>query len=453
MKFNTLNLLTFMIEGKESPVEDWTTCLTKMWCIDAWAAMDIITRNGWNLLHICAISGDDNMLNYVIRAYNKRAKVLESKEDLPKSAKDLIIVPYIFHLETQCKKRFTPFLLAVKHNHQKLVKIFIRERCDIYTKNEKLQNALHIACLHGNADLISYLVRIDSDKNILRNEKDLRSRKPKELDVSGSYYKSFQHIWDHAKNGNIDEISNMIQEGGYSVNEQTPKLKLTPLHVAIEARQLMCIRFLVQLGADVKIKTAKGDTPLDIAISTRDATYVNVVMRLLRGEQSITGLKYSEEELDKFYMRMMKKDNISNKRIGIKKIGSYHMIPKFSSKRSKLETEKSCEKYWTLMRKKLIEKRISVADLFEIMDKNKDNALSPLEFEGMVLWLGMPLKSEEIQSMAMVADLNQNGQIEYSEIVKQVVDAASRDRAEPKSRGNTPRRSESLPKLNVSSII
>lgn len=442
-----------MIEGKENPVEDWTSCLTKLWCIEAWAAMDIVTRNGWNLLHVCSMFGDEIILNYVIRAFDKRSKILECREDLPKTAKDLSILPYYYHMESQCKKRYTPFLLSVKNDRVGLVKIFIKERCDIYTKNEKLQNALHIACLHGNIELIQHLVRIDSDKNILRNEKDLRSRKPKDLDVSGSYSKAFLHIWDHAKNGNIDDIGYLVQEGGYSVNEQTTKLKLTPLHVAIESRQLMCIRFLVQLGADVKIKTSKGDTPLDIAISMRDATYVNIVMRLLRGEQSITGLKYSEDELDKFYMNITKKDAVSNKRIGIKRIGSYHMIPKFSSKKTKLETEKNCEKFWNLMRKKLIEKKISVSELFEIMDKNKDNSLSPLEFEGMVLWLGMPLKSEEIQSMAMVADKNLNGQIEYSEIVQQIVEAANRERSDLKSRGFTPKKSESLPKLNVSNIF
>lgn len=69
------------------------------------------------------------------------------------------------------------------------------------------------------------------------------------------------------------------------------------------------------------------------------------------------------------------------------------------------------------MRDQLYIKNIKLSELFDMIDHDKDRALSFLEFEGMMIWLGMPLNADQIQSLAMVLDRNQNGLVEYQELM------------------------------------
>lgn len=97
-------------------------------------------------------------------------------------------------IEKESKNRYTAFVMAVKHEKAEMVQILMDIGCNLYVKNEKMQNALHIAAITGNKKLIELIVKTDSDRNILRNEKDFKERKPKEIDGTGRLADSFLHI-------------------------------------------------------------------------------------------------------------------------------------------------------------------------------------------------------------------------------------------------------------------
>lgn len=55
-----------------------------------------------------------------------------------------------------------------------------------------------------------------------------------------------------------------------------------------------------------------------------------------------------------------------------------------------------------------------------MMDKNNDRSLTAKEFKQMLLWLGLPFSHEEIQTLSMLVDKNNNGTIEYYEILDRI---------------------------------
>ena len=97
-------------------------------------------------------------------------------------------------LESTCRKKNTPFLLSAKYNKLESLKLFTEWNCNIYARNGKLQNAMHIATSRGYGKILDFLVKIDADKNILRSQQDIQQRIPKHLDISNKLDMYFFHI-------------------------------------------------------------------------------------------------------------------------------------------------------------------------------------------------------------------------------------------------------------------
>lgn len=69
------------------------------------------------------------------------------------------------------------------------------------------------------------------------------------------------------KNGNKQEVKHLIAKGA-NVNYKDDNFK-TPLHIALEERNLPLARYLIDNGAFVPAKTIKGKTTLDSLLSSR----------------------------------------------------------------------------------------------------------------------------------------------------------------------------------------
>lgn len=130
----------------------------------------------------------------------------------------------------------------------------------------------------------------------------------------------------------------------YSVNAQTPKRKMTPLHVAVENRQIHSIHVLIQLGANVKLKNAEGQAALDLALNHQDFHFESVVIKMLRGD-TILNHSFSEVKMDQYYKDFMSNKATRKKKIKCKDMEDYMNIPKFSNPRSRVKLEKETEQY------------------------------------------------------------------------------------------------------------
>ncbi|GHT38146.1 hypothetical protein FACS189427_12040 [Planctomycetales bacterium] len=71
-------------------------------------------------------------------------------------------------------------------------------------------------------------------------------------------------IWDAIKIGNLDAVKNCI-ENNPSVLQQKNDKDLCPLHCAAQSAFLEVVKYLVEHGADVNVKSQYCQTPLHIA--------------------------------------------------------------------------------------------------------------------------------------------------------------------------------------------
>ena len=74
-------------------------------------------------------------------------------------------------------------------------------------------------------------------------------------------------IWDAARNGDVDAVSEQI-DAGLNLNEPDADdpLKPTPLHCAVALGHKAVVELLLAKGADINAKRADGLTALDIVL-------------------------------------------------------------------------------------------------------------------------------------------------------------------------------------------
>ncbi|OMJ80122.1 hypothetical protein SteCoe_19721 [Stentor coeruleus] len=407
---NNISILKTMIEGSENEENRWQYGI-KSWIEDCWKALEGVTKEGWNVLHMCSVYSETSITEYILEVLKSR-EIIQKSSDCPEIFSKTQITPVKKMMESMCRKQNTPFLLSVKHNRLDSVQILVSWDCNIYVRNGKLQNALHIATSKGYSNFIEYLVRLDADKNILRSQLDIQQRKPKDLDVSNKLEQYFYHIWDYARSGDFEKIEGLIEAKVYSVNEQTVFSKITPLHAAVESRQLHMIRTLVKLGADIKAKNITGKTPLDIACDMMDSEYENTVVRLLNGGKNLIEKDFSARKLNNLYTKLIKQ-----------KFSNYNSVKHLHRRNQNALVEifdPEIDTHWNLIRKKLIEKQVSMADMFEAMDKCGKGSLNFSEFQSLVVSLDLGFNTETCLKMFKNADENKNNMLEYSEALKKV---------------------------------
>jgi len=406
VKAGNMAVLRLMLDGfvnKETNEE------VHSWKLEAWRAADMVTAQGYSVLHLAAKHEDNiEVIQYLIKALNKRKEWLENHSGRQESDMPAFMAFETFR-ELRAKGGFTALLLAVRCFNISIVKYLVKHGANIYAKTESLQNALHIAAQQEDRDTVEFLIYQDSDDNILRAEVDIRLRKPRDIDITGKLASSFYHIWDYASMGNVQRVKALISSGAVSVNEQTRRKLNSIMHVAVEKAQVVVVRELLDLGADPNLKNAAGKTPSDMATAIKDARYESVIYRLIKGEDA--------DGLDDMELQAL----------------SQAYRP-FAQSSAPIEEHKETSVYaeeWTaerrtivmLIRDKLVARSMSVADAFELVDKDKDFCLEKVEFEGLLLWLGIHVSTTQVTDLLHSLDRYHTGKIEYSAVVNHIKEA------------------------------
>lgn len=403
---DSMDMVKVMLEGSENESQPWKFGI-RAWVEDAWKALDNVTIDGWTVVHIAAAHSSPDMVEYILKVLQMRMQV-QSDPDCPEVFKKFKIVGPEKVIDLPCRKQFTAFLLAVRHNRLDVVKVLVKWDCDVYVRNGKLQNALHIATSRGHKEIIEYLVRKDADKNILRTQLDIQKRKPKDLDVFNKLEKSFFHAWDYCRLGDCEKLKELILSQNYSVNEQTPIKKLSLLHVAVEYKQVAVIKVLLELGAFPSILNSNGKTPLVCSFEALDGEFIKTVSSLFLKHNS-TG--QNEENFEDFNRGKVKTGKFSSLPM-INKKKDYQNVQPFE-KREVLQ-------YWEIIGKKIVEKKVTIVFLFDMMDQGRKGALSLNEFQGMIVWLGLTFSAEVCLRLFKATDENLDGLLEYAEIIKMI---------------------------------
>lgn len=382
------------------------------WKVDGWKALDMVTSEGYSVLHIAAKKDTSaEIAQFLVKHMMLRKAWAESQQTKP-GMESHSFLPFEALRELKCKGGFTAFLLAVKCFNLNLAKYLIKQGANLYAKTENLQNAMHIATLQEDREMLEYLVYQDSDDNLLRAEVDIRLRKPKDIDITGKLSGYFSHVWDYAAAGNVSKIRSLVSSGKCSVNEQTLKRLNTVLHIAVEKAQVVCVRELMSMGADPNIKNAAGKTPADVAAmasAIKDPRYESVIFRLIKGEGAEGFHDIELEALGQAYRPYVRVQGPSDPR----------------KEPTAFSEEWSPEKRALVVqiRDKLMEKGMSVSDAFELVDKDRDFCMEKVEFEGLLLWLGIYASTIQIAELLHSLDQHRTGRIEYSAVINHIKEA------------------------------
>jgi ankyrin repeat protein len=156
----------------------------------------------------------------------------------------------------------SPFKYACGQGHVDAVRVMMSV-ADVNNKDGRW-TALHIALEHSQPEIVTILIK--NNANV--EEPDETCEVP-------------LHI--ACRKGSFECISTLVHEGKVSVNTQN-KLGDTALHYCARTNQYEIASFLLENGADLKIKNADGLTPFIIAKTKRKYE----VMKVLNSIQIIS---------------------------------------------------------------------------------------------------------------------------------------------------------------------
>lgn len=152
--------------------------------------------------------------------------------------------------------------------------------------NLKGETPLHIACKNGNLDVLKCFVRIIDDQKILTiPDKDGNTPLDNSLLSNSNNCIEYLHskgvenrLITAIQNGcTVEEVEKLISHG-YPVNS-SDRLKNTPLHAAVQTKNISIASYLVSKGADVSAMNNNSKTPMHMAAQLGCLEIIKILLR------------------------------------------------------------------------------------------------------------------------------------------------------------------------------
>eukprot|EP01022_Parablepharisma_sp_SALTPOND_P015717 TRINITY_DN224_c0_g2_i1.p1 TRINITY_DN224_c0_g2~~TRINITY_DN224_c0_g2_i1.p1 ORF type:complete len:452 (+),score=27.58 TRINITY_DN224_c0_g2_i1:1453-2808(+) len=273
IEFQAISMLCYLCEGVwESaatsvikkgmdPVDYDTNKSFPSWAYQSWKALDCSATSERLLpLHFCAFTDSLYVLKYIVYITTLRTKVYGVSYETM-GIKDMI--------ELKSKNGLTPLLLSAQYGKNGIFEYLLTLGTNIYEITGKMQNVLHLAIINKADKIIRMIVRLDSEKGILKSQKDYRGKTPAQYDKKGEYKLALISIWTAVKEGNMADIQSVVLYYREKLGEdplawKSKKEGNTPLHNGIIYKNNDVVKFLIELGADVTITNKCGKTPADL---------------------------------------------------------------------------------------------------------------------------------------------------------------------------------------------
>jgi len=318
-----IDMLTYLCEG------DWNSKFMddnetfpmpekdrKRWVEESWKALDVATiSEGFRPFHLAVISGNKEILQYIakITEYRRHQASIEDKKNQYMTFKEV--------LENKATGGMTPLLLAVYYNKRETFEYLLKQGANAYASNNKLQNALHMAVINKNPEIVRLLIKFDTFDSKLKSQIDYRGKTPTFYDKKAELHLVMTTIWEAINFKSLFEIHQLVQfrKNKYFediINSVRENDGFTPLHEAIYLGLPEIARLLIELGADISVQNLKGQNALDLAKEEKDEEKRELLMQaislspdkkiiLAKMQQSLTSSKtlkrnhYKGEDINK----------------------------------------------------------------------------------------------------------------------------------------------------------
>jgi ankyrin repeat protein len=255
----------------------------------AFTCLDVLTNNLINPLYLAIESTKSPELNFLL--FKSLLVLLKTREEILPTNLNLSSLDFILGRKYD-KNGHTLLAKAIEKKNFYLmeyltssIKLDVRveqNAVNLYATDKNLQNALHHALNTKIDRFIRYLIRLDSDKNILRGMKDSSEKIAQDYDTGKHFKTCFLHVWDAARLNDTELLEIMLND--YDINEQTLTLKNTPLHIAAANLADKACLYLILKNCKTDIKNKKGLTALDIAIYTSNKAFIKKFKAIINKE-------------------------------------------------------------------------------------------------------------------------------------------------------------------------
>jgi ankyrin repeat protein len=209
--------------------------------IESGADPNVQNKYGCSPLHLCAMWGHKSACEVIISAGSDlRCKTKQAGQ--------------------------SPLHLAVGNGMEEVAELLIVKGANVNEVSDLyLESPLHDASLNG---------QVESAKVLIENGANINART--------KWGATPLHMAISALENQVEMVTFLL-ENGAEVNAAIDKDQITPLHKAVRKGLFDVCELLINRGADVNLKTAKGETALDIA---REEGNENIVELLIRNGAS-----------------------------------------------------------------------------------------------------------------------------------------------------------------------
>ncbi|KAF8794698.1 Ankyrin repeat domain-containing protein 16 [Argiope bruennichi] len=286
---------------------------------------DLNTKNGDTVIHLAAHSGCVSIIKYYAEKVNRvilEHKNFDGKTPLHIAAHSgqLECVKYLLSqgVSVNALKRsdWTPLMLACTKSNLSIIKELLVPDADLNIANKDGWTAFHIASREGNVNIIQCLLKFNP---MIWNTKSKNGRTPlhtaslhghlelvkiflecTSYDINVKDSCGITPLMD-AVSGNHNQIVEFLVKKGASVIEQD-KLGRNGLHLAAEAGNMVCVRYLVKChNISVDSETPQGLRPLHFACRENEIDTFWLLWELrancyLKDNQGRTAMDYLSDD-------------------------------------------------------------------------------------------------------------------------------------------------------------
>ena len=151
---------------------------------------------------------------------------------------------------------------AILGNFEVVKYLIEKKGFDPNVKSLNNETPLHRASVSCNLEIIKYLVE---EKGVDVNVKNDKGSLPIHYSVLGNVFNSYLSLLsgEETSKSSCKDVVEYLIEKGNDINAKN-KLGLTPLHIAVLAKNMNMVEYLVKKGAEVNVKDNMGRTPCDL---------------------------------------------------------------------------------------------------------------------------------------------------------------------------------------------
>lgn len=161
----------------------------------------------------------------------------------------------------------TPLHWATRQGHLSMVVLLVQYGADPSLRDGEGCSCIHLAAQFGHTAIVAYLVAKGQNVNMI----DRNGMSPL--------------MWSAYRVTSLDP-SRLLITLGASVNMADMFLHNTPLHWSVLSKNSTVVSLLVNSGADIECKNSQEQTPLDVALSTKNAVIIKKLQDTLHEKKA-----------------------------------------------------------------------------------------------------------------------------------------------------------------------